>query len=118
MSLTGRTSIIDLPDGTKAFRKALPDAPAGFFQFEATGLQTLGELGARVPQVYEVTDDHLDLELIPRRAQHIGRPTPNMFLVKSWLGYTWPVSKQQEPPRRSVACQGCRTGTWVVQPLI
>jgi fructosamine-3-kinase len=65
MSLTGRTSIVDLPDGTKAFRKALPDAPAGFFQFEATGLQTLRELGARVPQVYEVTDEHLNLELIP-----------------------------------------------------
>ena len=65
MSLTGRTSIIDLPDGTKAFRKALSDAPVGFFQFEATGLQTLHELGARVPQVYEVTDAHLDLELIP-----------------------------------------------------
>lgn len=65
MSLTGQTSTVQLADGTKAFRKALSNAPAGFFAFEASGLQTLAELGARVPKVYEVTDEHLIIELIP-----------------------------------------------------
>jgi len=64
MSRTGTTSTIQLADGTKAFRKALPNAPDGFFAFEARGLETLGELGARVPTVYEVTDEHLIIELI------------------------------------------------------
>ncbi|GAA4478993.1 fructosamine kinase family protein [Enteractinococcus fodinae] len=64
MSRTGTTSTIRLADGTKAFRKALTNAPAGFFQFEAAGLEALGQLGARVPKVYEVTDDHLVIELI------------------------------------------------------
>ncbi|GAA4106950.1 fructosamine kinase family protein [Enteractinococcus coprophilus] len=64
MSLTGSTSMIRLADGTPAFRKALTGAPEGFFAFEATGLQAMRDLGARVPKVYEVTDDHLLLELI------------------------------------------------------
>jgi len=64
MSRTGTTSTIRLADGTPAFRKTLPDAPAGFFAFEAAGLETLRALGARVPEVYEVTDDHLSIELI------------------------------------------------------
>lgn len=70
MSLTGDTSTIILDDGTKAFRKYLPNAPEGFFAFEAAGLHTLGELGARVPQVYEVTAEHLIIELIQARPQH------------------------------------------------
>ena len=64
MSLTGTTSIIRLADGTPAFRKALAGAPEGFFAFEAAGLRALRELGARVPEVYEVTDEQLVLELI------------------------------------------------------
>lgn len=64
MSLTGTTSVIRLADGTPAFRKALTGAPEGFFAFEAAGLQALGDLGARVPQVYEVTEEQLVLELI------------------------------------------------------
>ncbi|OAV60626.1 hypothetical protein [Enteractinococcus helveticum] len=64
MSRTGSTSIIRLDDGTAAFRKALTGAPEGFFAFEAAGLQALGALGARVPRVFEVTDDQLVLELI------------------------------------------------------
>lgn len=59
MSLTGSTSTVTLADGTKAFRKALPGAPEGFFAFEAAGLRTLEALGARVPTVYEVTDEQL-----------------------------------------------------------
>ena len=70
MSLTGNTSIITLDDGTKAFRKALANAPAEFFAFEAAGLRTLGELGARVPKVYEVTDEHLIIEQVQAKAQH------------------------------------------------
>lgn len=64
MNRTGTTSTIRLTDGTKAFRKTLPGAPEGFFQFEAAGLEALGQLGARVPKVYEVTDDQLVIELI------------------------------------------------------
>ena len=64
MSRTGTTSTIRLADGTKAFRKALTNAPEGFFHFEAAGLEALGQLGARVPKVYEVTEDHLVIELI------------------------------------------------------
>lgn len=64
MSRTGTTSTVLLADGTRAFRKALPNAPEGFFAFEAAGLETLGALGARVPKVYEVTDEHLIIELI------------------------------------------------------
>lgn len=59
MSLTGSTSTVTLTDGTKAFRKSLPGAPEGFFEFEAAGLRTLKELGARVPTVYEVTEEQL-----------------------------------------------------------
>ncbi|HEY4535678.1 MAG TPA: fructosamine kinase family protein [Enteractinococcus sp.] len=64
MSLTGNTSVLRLDDGTTAFRKALTGAPEGFFAFEAAGLETLRALGARVPTVYEVTDEHLILEFI------------------------------------------------------
>ena len=42
----------------------MPGAPEGFFRFEAAGLEALGQLGARVPKVYEVTDDQLVIELI------------------------------------------------------
>src|SRR5699024_12283735 len=64
MSLTGATSTITLDDGTPAFRKALAQAPAGFFAFEAAGLQALRDFGARVPKVYEVTDEHLVFEVV------------------------------------------------------
>lgn len=64
MSLTGNTSIIRLDDGTKAFRKALSGAPEGFFAFEAAGLRNLKALGARVPEVFEVTEEQLILEVI------------------------------------------------------
>lgn len=64
MSLTGATSTITLDDGTPAFRKALAQAPAGFFAFEAAGLQALRDFGARVPKVYEVTDEHLVIEVV------------------------------------------------------
>lgn len=64
MSLTGTTSTVTLADGSTAFRKTLVGAPEGFFAFEAAGLRTLGELGARVPSVYEVTHEHLILELV------------------------------------------------------
>ena len=76
MSRTGSTSIIQLTDGTKAFQKALPNAPEGFFAFEAAGLQTLGALGARVPKVYEVADEHLIIELVEadRTAPQIDDP--------------------------------------------
>lgn len=70
MSPTADTSLMTLPDGTTAFRKALVDAPEGFFAFEAVGLQALAELGARVPKVYEVTDQHLVLEHIPTNGEH------------------------------------------------
>lgn len=71
MSLTGSTSTVTLEDGTTAFRKALSGAPEGFFAFEAAGLQTLRELGARVPRVYEVTHEHLIIEFV--RAQTAER---------------------------------------------
>lgn len=64
MSLTGSTSTVTLEDGTKAFRKALPGAPEGFFAFEAAGLQALSDLGARVPRVFEVTHEHLIIEVV------------------------------------------------------
>lgn len=64
MSGTGTTSTITLDDGTPAFRKALSPAPTGFFVFEAAGLQALYEFGAKVPQVYEVTDDQLVIEVV------------------------------------------------------
>lgn len=64
MSLTGSTSTVTLDDGTKAFCKALPGAPEGFFAFEAAGLRALGALGARVPRVHEVTEEHLLIELV------------------------------------------------------
>lgn len=64
MSLTGTTSTTTLDDGTRAFRKTLANAPEGFFAFEAAGLQMLGKLGARVPEVYEVTEEHLVIELV------------------------------------------------------
>lgn len=70
MSLTGNTSTITLDDGTKAFRKAMVNAPAGFFALEAAGLRVLGELGARVPKVYEVTDDQLIIEQIQAKPQY------------------------------------------------
>jgi len=69
MSLTGNTSTITLDDGTKAFRKALVNAPAEFFDFEAAGLRTLGKLGARVPKVYEVTNKQLIIEQIQAKPQ-------------------------------------------------
>lgn len=75
MSLTGSTSTVTLQDGTKAFRKALPGAPEGFFAFEAAGLRTLGELGARVPRVHEVTEEHLVIELVEAKtSQRIAAP--------------------------------------------
>lgn len=64
MSLTGNTSITTLPDGTRAFRKALAGAPEGFFTFEATGLAMLASLGARVPEVYEVCPQHLIMQVV------------------------------------------------------
>lgn len=64
MNLTGTTSTITLDDGTRAFRKVLANAPEGFFAFEAAGLQQLAQLGARVPEVYEATEEHLVMELI------------------------------------------------------
>src|SRR5699024_10511950 len=69
MSLTGNTSTITLDDGTKAFRKALVNAPAEFFDYEAAGLRTLGKLGARVPKVYEVTNQQLIIEQIQAKPQ-------------------------------------------------
>lgn len=70
MSLTGTTSTITLNDGTPAFRKALPQAPAGFFAFEAAGLQALRDFGARAPQVYEVTDNCLIIEMVAAKPAH------------------------------------------------
>lgn len=64
MSLTGTTSRITLDDGTPAFRKALAQAPEGFFAFEAAGLQALQTFGARAPEVYEATDEYLLIEVI------------------------------------------------------
>lgn len=75
MSLTGTTSIVTRPDGTQAFQKALSDAPKGFFAFEAAGLRALGELGARVPEVYEVTEDQLIIQLVePDSSTKISNP--------------------------------------------
>lgn len=68
MSLTGNTSTTTLNDGTPAFRKAMRNPPQGFFAFEAAGLQALKELGARVPSVYDVTDEHLLLEVVKAKS--------------------------------------------------
>jgi fructosamine-3-kinase len=54
----------ELPDGTTAFVKTRPDAPAGEFASEAAGLRWLAETGVRVPEVLDVGDDHLVLEWI------------------------------------------------------
>lgn len=64
MSLTGTTSFVQGPDGSRLFRKALTGAPKDFFVFEATGLAMLDSLGARVPKVVEVTQDHLLLQVV------------------------------------------------------
>lgn len=55
-----------MPD---AFRKARPGAPAGYFRWEAAGLSWLRAAGgARVVEVLDVGDDHLDLaRLSPTR---------------------------------------------------
>src|SRR5699024_4689710 len=75
VSGTGTTSTITLDDGTPAFRKALSPAPTGFFVFEAAGLQALYEFGAKVPQVYEVTDDQLVIEVVEAQdANRISHP--------------------------------------------
>src|SRR5699024_5358905 len=75
MSLTGSTSTVTLEDGTKAFRKALPGAPEGFFAFEAAGLQALSDLGARVPKVFEVTHEHLIIEVVQAKtAERVDVP--------------------------------------------
>lgn len=76
MSRTGTTSTIQLADGTKAFRKSLPRAPAGFFAFEAAGLKALGALGARVPEVFEVTDERLIIELVTADSTAVRIPNP------------------------------------------
>ncbi|QGQ19167.1 phosphotransferase [Cellulomonas sp. JZ18] len=47
-------------------RKARPDAPPGFFACEAAGLRWLAAAGgARVVEVLDVADDHLDLVRLP-----------------------------------------------------
>jgi fructosamine-3-kinase len=60
-----------LADGTPAFVKELPDAPARFFEAEATGLRWLGSVGAVcVPEVIEVASDRLVLSWVEP-----GQPT-------------------------------------------
>jgi len=62
------------------FRKARADAPPGFFACEAAGLAWLAAAGgARVVQVLDVSDDHLDLVRLdaarpgPDAAREFGR---------------------------------------------
>lgn len=68
MSATGTTSVVTLPDGRRGFQKSLKNPPPGFFRFEAAGLEALRAFGARVPEVYEVTDNRLVIQLIDTSA--------------------------------------------------
>lgn len=63
------------PAGDDVFRKGSASAPAGYFRWEAAGLRWLAEApgGARVVEVVEVGDDHLDL----RRLSFVN-PDPAM----------------------------------------
>lgn len=97
MSRTGTTSTIRLADGTKAFRKALSNAPEGFFQFEAAGLETLAQLGARVPEVYEVTDDHLVIEFITTDTS-VGQMDGPEYTFGQELARLHRVSQDQAAP--------------------
>lgn len=52
------------------FRKASPQAPAGYFAWEAAGLRWLREASPGVVEVLEVGDDHLTLA-------HVGSAPPD-----------------------------------------
>ncbi|BES72603.1 fructosamine kinase family protein [Marinobacter nanhaiticus D15-8W] len=59
----GGTSRLTLTDGREVFLKTQRDAPAGFFQAEALGLQALAETNAiHVPEVLAVSDSGLLME--------------------------------------------------------
>jgi fructosamine-3-kinase len=57
-------------NGRTVFAKTLRNPPPGFFGAEEQGLRWLGEAGAPVPEVLEVSDDRIVLEWIEP-----GRPT-------------------------------------------
>ena len=68
-----------LPDGRRAFVKTRAGAVAGEYAAEAAGLRWLGEGGALVPEVLEVTDGYLALawlepgRLGPDGEEELGR---------------------------------------------
>jgi fructosamine-3-kinase len=56
---------VELADGRRVFMKTRPGAPPGEYETEAAGLRWLAEPGAlRVPEVVDVSDEHLALEWI------------------------------------------------------
>ncbi len=100
---------------TAVHRKSWAGAPPGFFEVEAAGLRWLAEAtphgGARVVDVLEAADDHLELALLqPRRptleaAEALGRGlavTHGMGAAAfgtpppGWTGDTW-IGRQAQP---------------------
>jgi fructosamine-3-kinase len=64
MAITGTPRRGTGPDGEQVFTKTLADAPPLLFEREAVGLRVLGEAGARVPEVLDVTEQAITLSWV------------------------------------------------------
>ena len=86
---------LTLDDGTDLFTKTMTDAPAGFFEAEATGLRWLAEAGAvPVPEVIAVSPSRLVLTWV--------QPGPAASASMAELGRGLAASARQRVHRRSV----------------
>jgi hypothetical protein len=95
------------------FRKAGATAPAGHFRWEAAGLRWLRvPSGARVADVLETADDHLDL----RRMQPVapGRRAAEER-APHWPGPTEPA-RWHTAPRRSAGKATASSARWPSRP--
>lgn len=93
-----------LADGTAAFVKESPNAPAEFFDAEASGLRWLGSAGAApVPEVIEVQANRLVLSWVepgrptPAAAEEFGRALADLHAAGAesfgapWAGFIGPL---------------------------